>query len=130
MRQKQDAYRRPPPGQKRPVPKKRELFAIAPLIPHLFIIAIACGIYYFIFKNQYFPYWITYIYWGVKIIVGFEVLAAAASTLWGPILGIISGVLILFANQVYASTLFTAADAWQLIIVSAIGFLVTIKLKF
>lgn len=129
MTQRKDFYRRP--DVKKPLPqKKRELFRIAPLVPHFFIIAITIGIYYYINTNQYFPEWIGYIYWAVKIIIGFEVLAAAASTLWGPILGILSGAAILFSIQVYNMSIFSVADGWQLIIVSIVGFLVTMLVRF
>jgi hypothetical protein len=127
MKQRHDRYKTT--HQKPPSHKKRELFPIIPLIPHLIVIAITVGIYSFIVTNNYFPEWIDYIYWAVKIIIGFEVLAAAASTLWSPILGLISGLLILFTDQVYDLTQIATADGWELIVVSLIGFLVTIMVR-
>lgn len=109
--------------------KKSSLFAITPLIPHLIIIALVFVGYYYINQNNLFPLWTNYIYWGMKLIIGFEVLAISALSLWGPILALFTGVFILFTTQVYDINLVTSADGWQLIIVSLIGLLVTIIIK-
>jgi hypothetical protein len=109
--------------------KGSRVFAIGPIIPHLIIIAIVWGIYYYIVINNYFPEWPDYIYWGTKIIIGFEILAASARSLWGPILGVIAGVVLLFTIQVYDISLITTTDAWQIIAASLVGFLVTIIIK-
>ena len=109
--------------------KSRGLFDFSSIIPHLIITAIVLGIYYYITKNGYFPEWSDYIYWGVKIIIGFEVLAAAARSLWGPIIGLLTGLGILFTVPMYNLTLVTTADGWQLIVASLIGILVTIVVK-
>lgn len=107
----------------------RGSFAIMPLISPLLIIAIALGAYYYIMTNSLFPEWIDTIYWAVKIVVGFEILAAAARTFWGPILALISGFALLYATKVYDISLATSADGWQLITVALVGFLVTIIVK-
>lgn len=127
MKQRHEIYKKM--HQKPNKQKKRELLPILPLVPHLIIIAITVGIYSFIVTNNYFPEWIDYIYWAVKIIIGFEVLVAAASTLWSPILGLVSGVLILFTDQVYNIAQISAADGWELIVVSLVGLLITIMVR-
>lgn len=109
--------------------KKSRLFAVLPIIPHLIIIALVFGGYYYITQNNLFPLWSTYIYWGMKLIIGFEILAIAALSLWGPILALLTGLSILFTTQVYDINLVTSADGWQLIIVSLIGLIVTIIIK-
>lgn len=109
--------------------RNRGIFNFTSIIPHLIVTAIVIGIYYYITKNGYFPEWSDYIYWGVKIIIGFQVLAAAARSLWGPIIGILSGLGILFSIPMYNISFASPADAWQLIIVSIVGVLVTVIVK-
>lgn len=109
--------------------KDRGLFLFTPIIPHLFFTAVVLGIYYFIISNNYFPAWTDYIFWGVKIIIAFQILAAAAISFWGPIIGLLTGIGILFSIQIYNISLVTSADAWQLIVASLLGILVTLAIK-
>jgi hypothetical protein len=127
MNQKNDFDKQPAYWER--MTKRRSLFAITPIIPHFFIVAIVLVIYYYITNHGLFPEWADYIYWGLKIIIGFEVLAAAARSFWGPILALLCGLGFIFSMQVYNLQIVTLADAWQLIIIAAIGFLVTIIVK-
>ncbi len=109
--------------------RRTGLFALTPIIVDILIIAALLAGYHYIMTRGLFPEWLTYIYWTMKVVVAFEVLAASARSMLAPLLGLIAGVGILYAIQVYDFSLFTTPDAWQLIVVSLIGFLVTIVVK-
>lgn len=110
--------------------KRRGLFALTPLISPLLIMAVVLGLYYYlILVKDFFPDWQVYIYWGVKVILAFEILAISARTLWGPILALAVGIGLLLAEKTMALSYVTPADSYQLIAVAVVGFLVTIIVK-
>jgi hypothetical protein len=107
----------------------RHFFAITPLIPHLIFVGMVLGIYYYIVSNDSYPDWNNTFFIVTKIIIAFEVLVTAARSFWSPILALIASIVLLFSIQVYDVNLVAASDAWQLMGISLIGFLVTIFIK-
>jgi len=119
---------------KRPLFKRNEmdkssnnhgLFAIAPIIPQIIIIAIVFSVYYYINAKGYFPLWTNYIYYGVKIIIALEIIIAGAKSLVGPLLAIVLGALNLYLLQVQDIGYISTDDSWQLIVIGAIAFILT-----
>jgi|SRR5579872_747844 len=108
---------------------KNGLFAIIPAIPQIIIIAIVFGAYYYVKTKGYFPLWITYIYYAAKVIIAFEIIIAGAKSLTVPLLTIVLGVLNLYWLQVDGFEIISANDSWQLIIVGAIGFILTFIIR-
>ena len=104
-------------------------FGFLPIISNLVVIAIALAIYYVFVVDHLFPDWVHVIYWAVKIVIAFEIIIAAARSLIVSILALLSGLLILFMIQIYYITFATTADAWQLIIMSIIGFVITVLVR-
>ena len=109
---------------------KLSLFSIKPLISSAIIIAIVFAAYYYIDANYLFLDWITTIYYVAKIIIAFEIIRASAHTLLAPILTLVIGLLILFTNQVYGFDVLSDIHAWQLVMMSGVGFVFTILVKF
>ncbi len=104
---------------------QRGLFAIVPIIPQIIIIAIVTGAYYYITSKGLFPLWSKYIYYGTKIIIGFEVLIASAKSLVVPLLAIGLGGLGLYMLQIHSMNYFASDDAWHLIFVGVAGLFLT-----
>lgn len=105
------------------------LFDVLPLIPRLLIIAIALGIYYFISTRYLFNEWETYIYYGVRIIIAYQILRGSAQTLLAPILTLVIALTLLTTDSTYHINGITTNDMWQLAIVGILGFFVTIFAK-
>jgi hypothetical protein len=106
------------------------LFSIKSILPHIILIAIIIGVYYFLFTRDLFPQWIDYIYIGGKILIAFIIILASARSGIMPILTLISGLLILFISQVYNINLTSPTDAWELLIMAFIGLVITILTKW
>lgn len=108
-------------------------FALTPVIPHLIIIAIVIGAYYFITSNEILPDWTTYFYYGMKAVIVLEIILASARSFLVPIIGIILGASFVYVNEMYQFTFatLTTSDGWQLLVISVIGLLISalIKLK-
>lgn len=109
---------------------RQSWFSITAIIPHIILIALALGGYYYLAVNDLFSEWIKYIYYAVKIFVAIEIILAAGRSLLGPLLALIAGLLFLYASQVYYYTFISMADAWQLIIVAMVGFGITVLVRF
>lgn len=108
---------------------KNPWFALGPIIPNAIIIAVVLGVYFFLASNYLFPDWISIIYWTAKVIVGFEIIRASARSLAAPILTLAAGLLLLFMMQVYNINLVTMSDAWQLLIMAGVGFVIAILVR-
>ncbi len=93
------------------------LFAVTPILPQLIIIAIVVGVYCYIQAEGYFPLWITWIYYAVKIIVALEIIVAAAKSLFVPVLAIVLGALNLYLLQVKGFEYVSFHSSWQLVAV-------------
>ncbi len=109
--------------------KRPGYFSIAGAIRHLLIIAIVLGIYYFIRINDYFPLWSNTIYYAVRIIIALEIIIAAAYSLFVPLLALVLGALSLYYLQIIGTSIISFSDAWQLIIIGAIGVVLTFIVK-
>jgi len=101
------------------------LFSVFSIIPQIIICAIVFGAYYYIVQQGYFPFWINYIYYAVKIIIALQIMIGAARSLIMPLLAIILGGLDLYMIQMQGTSLISGHDAWQLIIIGAIGIILT-----
>lgn len=118
--------------ENRVIEEGKPLFGILCIIPNVIAIAVFIGAYYyFIYSQQLFPDYTSYIYWTMKILVGYNIIAASARSFVAPILTIGCAVLCLFTSEYYAITLvaITSAEAYQLILIGVIGLLITIMLK-
>lgn len=102
----------------------KNMYAILPLIPRIIIIAIVASTYYYINTHYLFTQWEPYLYYGVKIIIAYQILRASARTMLAPILTVIAAFLLLFIDQIFQFETIHASDALQLIIVAIIGFFV------
>jgi len=101
------------------------LFSFFSVITQIIIIAVVYAAYYYIKTNDYFPLWLIYIHWAVKIIIAFEIVIAAARSLTVPLLAMILGGVALYLMQTRDVSLITGRDAWELIIMGAAGFVIT-----
>jgi hypothetical protein len=104
-------------------------FAFTPIISNIVIIAVTLAIYYVFVISELFPDWANVIYWVVKIIIAFQIIIASARSLIAPALSLLAGWSLMFMLQVYNLSFVSTADAWQLIIVSGIGFVITILVR-
>ena len=104
-------------------------FAFTPIISNLIVIAVVLAIYYFFVINTLFPAWANIIYWAVKIVIAFEIIIASARSLIVPILSLLAGLLLMFLFQVHNLSFVSTADAWQLVIMGGIGFVITILVR-
>ena len=108
----------------------QSLFAISPLFSRILIIAMAIGTYYFITMNDYFPVWNTYIYYAMKIIIAYEIVAGSARTLMAPILSLFAAIALFYLDKQYQFQAITPSDTWQLVIMAIIGFFITLLFRF
>ncbi len=106
------------------------LFSIKSILPHIILIALIIGGYYYLATNDLFPQWIDYIYYGGKGLIALIIILASARSGMMPILALIIGLLILFTSQVYNITLISATDAWELLTMAFIGLIITILTKW
>jgi hypothetical protein len=106
------------------------LFPFYPILWHIILIALTIGGYYYLSTNYLFPEWIDYIYYGGKAFIALLIILASARSALMPIFTLFGGLLILFTIQVYDITLVSSADAWQLIIMSFVGLVITMLVKW
>lgn len=106
------------------------LFSIKSIVPHLILIAIIIGCYYFLYSSNLFLGWIDYAYYGGKALIALIIILASARSGMMPIVALIGGLLILFISQVYDITLTSPADAWELLIMALVGLVITILVKW
>jgi hypothetical protein len=106
------------------------LFSIKTILPHIALIALIIGGYYYLSVNDLFPQWIDYVYYGGKALIAFIIILGSARSGMMPTLALISGLLILFTSQVYDITLVSSADAWEILIMAFIGLIITILVKW
>ncbi|HVY53302.1 MAG TPA: hypothetical protein VHA13_02165 [Gammaproteobacteria bacterium] len=110
--------------------KRRPYFSLLPIIPNLVIIAICIGIYYAMVNFYLFFNWGFFIYYGLKFLIGYQILAAAIRSIIVPLGSVIIGVTsILLANNAYVTNLISPETAWQLTIVGLIGLLICVLVR-
>jgi hypothetical protein len=109
----------------------KNLFGFLPILPHIIIIAVALGGYYFILQNNLFYNWQTFIYYALKTLIVLEIILASARSFLAPIFGIVISAIILFLPDLtsYSLPLVTSADGWQLLVISMIGLLITALMR-
>lgn len=123
-------YERKPEYWESMTKKRRGIFRLKPLIQPILVTAVLLALYYYlVIMNQYFYGWQNYILWTVKIIIAYEILITAARTLWAPILTLLIAVPALILEKIIDLAYITPADAWELIFVAIIGFLITLIVK-
>ena len=112
--------------QKQRIPRyprqKRSAFSLIPLLPHVILIAIVIGVYYYLFTNNLFFNYLDYIYIGVKCFILLDIFIASIGTILAPILSLIAGVVLLYLGQDYSFDIYS--PAWELIIMAGIGFVI------
>lgn len=109
--------------------KSNGLFSLFSILPNLIRIAIYLAVYFYLLTHDFFPQWLGQIFIGVKVLVALEVLLASGRSLLGPLLGLIAGCALLYLDRMYNLAFITNNDAWQLIIVSIVGVLLSIIIK-
>ena len=114
---------------KKPRSSKSPLFAFFPILPQLVVIALCLGLYYAMVHYYFFFSWGVYIYYGLKLIIGYEILSASARSLALPLSALVFGLLILFTNNVYINTLMNTDTAWELNAVALVGILIAIFVR-
>jgi hypothetical protein len=95
------------------------------------VILVALGAYYHIVQNNLFPQHITYIYYGLKALIALEIILGSARSFFAPILGIATAVgifIIEYFSQLDFNVL-SAAELWQLFIVSVVGLLISVLMR-
>jgi hypothetical protein len=108
-------------------PPQRSSYSVIALIPHLLLIAALIGGYYYIWNNNLFYLYLDKIYLGVKIIIACDIIIASISSTLAPILVLATGLGLLYLGQDY--TFIFNSNAWQLIILSGIGFFMRILVR-
>jgi hypothetical protein len=111
------------PKVKKPVLLKKTTFFLLPILPHLLIIAVCIGLYYAMINFYLFFEWGIYIYYAIKLVVGFEILSAGARSYLVPVGALLLGLAVLFTNCIYLTTLMNTDTAWELSIVAFVGIL-------
>ena len=104
-------------------------FAIKPLFSRVLVIAVVVALFYGIIREGFFPLWTTYIEWGVRVIIAYEILIGSCRTLLAPLLAGVAGagMYIFCEGSQYSYLLVSTASAWQLMITAVIGALITIS---
>ncbi|GEM_PF-4547571 len=118
----------------KPLPKHishndSHLFSPFAILPNVLSIAFVIGCYYLLLSNNIMPDKQVFFYWTMKVIIGFNILAASARSLFAPIFAVLIGILSLFTSTVYNITLITSAESWQLIMVALVGFVILITFR-
>jgi hypothetical protein len=112
-----------------PPKDEKHLFAITPIIPNIIAIAILATAYWYMNTRYLFLDYQTIAYWVVNVLITYNIIAASAKSFAGPILALLTAFSSMFITMQLNLNIFTPAEFWQLIIVSIIGFIVTIILK-
>ncbi len=106
------------------------LFSIKNILPHIILIALIIGGYYYLSVNDLFPQWIDYFYYGGKALIALIIILASARSGMMPILTLIAGLLILFVSQFYDISLTSPTDVWEILFMAFIGLIITILVKW
>ncbi len=106
------------------------LFSIKTILPHIALIALIIGGYYYLSANDLFPQWIDYVYYGGKAFIALIIILGSARSGMMPILALTAGLLILFTSQVYDITLILPADVWEILVMAFLGLIITILVKW
>ena len=107
----------------------KPLFAIKSILVNIIAIAVLLTAYYYILKGNLFLDYQDYIYWGVNVLISYNILVASARTFVAPILTLAIGLGFLFTSMSYDINLVSTAECWQIIVLGVVGFLITILLK-
>ena len=106
------------------------LFSFFSIFPHIILILMIIGGYYYLSLHSLFPAWIDYIYNGGRGLIVFLVILGSARSALMPVITLISGLLILFTTQMYTITLVSSVDGSELVILSFIGLVITMLVKW
>ena len=118
-----------PPKAKKVSMSKNPWFPLRPILPQLTIIAVCVGLYYAMIHFYLFFEWGIYIYYALKLVVGFEILFASFRSLLLPLAALCLGLAVLFTNSLYLNTLMNTDTAWQLSAVALVGILITVFIR-
>lgn len=106
------------------------LFSIKTVLPHLILIALIIGSYYYLTSHDLFSQWIDYFYYGGKALIAFIFILGAARSAMMPVLALTAGLGILFTSQMYDIALTSSTDVWEILIMAFIGLIITILVKW
>jgi hypothetical protein len=106
------------------------LFSIRSIIVPVIFILIAASLYYYLSTEELFPQWINKINLALKIFIAFQIIIGAARSLIMPILMMITSIILWYLATYHGIAYFSSADIWQLIIMSGIGFIITIFIQW
>lgn len=104
---------------------KPGLFSFVSIIPQIIIIVVAYAAYYYIDVNEYFPFYLNAIHWIAKGIIALAIVVAAARSLTVPILAMAFSSIALYMINTRGLTFISSEDAWELLIMGAVGFVIT-----
>jgi hypothetical protein len=128
---KQPSFSSPSPGR-----RNGSLFAIVPVLTNIIAVIVFIAAYYYVFvQRQMYPEYSLYAYWGLKVLIAYNILVASMRSLWAPLLALAVGVAGLYVNSVTAVPYIlsylniSSADAWQVIGAGIIGALITLAMK-
>jgi hypothetical protein len=107
----------------------KPLFPIVPILINIIAIVVLSVGYYYASQNYIFADYQTYIYWAVNVLITYNIVAASAKSLIAPILALLVALVSIYLANTYNINFLSYAEFWQLIIVSVIGFLISIMLR-
>jgi hypothetical protein len=108
------------------------LFSFTSIIIHLLLAIATVSIYYYCSSRNLFPQWIDYIQYSAKAFLVFLIILGSARSAVMPVATLIAGLLLLFTIQLGEINLsfISVADAWELIIMSFVGLIITVLVKW
>lgn len=109
---------------------KNGLFSIRPIISPTILIACAIAGYYYIDTHYLFIDHLFTIYVVMKLFVALLIIIGSARSLLMPFLTFLVGITLLVLIQSHGITLISSVSAWQLIVVAAVGFVISLATIF
>lgn len=106
---------------------RKSAFPILSVLPHLIFIAILIGIYYYLWQNDLFYNYLNEIYIGLKVVIACDIFIASISSMLAPLIALIAGLIMLYLSHNYTFSMY--ANAWQLVIMSGVGFIIRILVR-
>jgi hypothetical protein len=109
---------------------RRPYLTLLPVIPNLLVIAACLGLYYVMVNYYLFFQWGIFIYYAIKLIIAYQILAASKKSIIVPLGALFIGLTpLIYAGNIYINTAMTTHTAWQLTIVGLIGLLISILVR-
>jgi hypothetical protein len=106
---------------------RKSSFSILFIFPHLIFIAIVIGLYYYLWQHDLFYNYLDDIYIGVKIVIACDIFIASIGGILAPLIVLIVGLTLLYLGHDY--TFSPYSNAWQLLMMSGVGFIIRIVVR-